>query len=146
MKPITIISSVFCLFIALATQTSAQMSGTTGNTTTADQFIKSITTVLVPVMSGFECFEPTTFTATITTNMAGTLKYQWVNTWGFQGPVETLVFSGASTKQVSFSMNFTPIPNVKFSGGVKLRVVSPVVLESNQVNLSRLCPKLPNKP
>jgi hypothetical protein len=75
------------------------------------------------------------FTATITTNEAGTVKYQWERSDGSTPIQGTLNFTEAGTKTVNNSWKFFGA----YDGSAKLTVTSPNVIKSNDANFKLSC-------
>ena len=87
-------------------------------------------------LSLISCPRTVNFNGAITTDGAGVVTYQWDSSQGMAvGGVHTLAFSGAGTKGVHLSLTY----NKAYSGWVTLRVSSPTLMYSNQVNFSGTC-------
>ena len=83
------------------------------------------------------------FTATITTNEAGTVKYQWERSDGSTPVQGTIAFSEAGTKTVKNNWKFFG----PYEGSAKLTVTSPNVIKSNDADFKLVCIllKMPSK-
>lgn len=87
---------------------------------------------------------PTTFnfTAMLTVNSAGTVKYQWEKSDGSAPTVETVSFTGAATKTIKTSWKLYGA----YTGWEKLVALSPNSLESNMVEIKLTCPTPTTEP
>lgn len=81
---------------------------------------------------------PTTFnfTAMLTVNGAGTVKYQWEKSDGSAPTPEILNFLGTGTKTLKTSWKLYGA----YTGWEKLVILSPNSLESNQAEFKLVCP------
>jgi hypothetical protein len=80
-----------------------------------------------------------TFKGKISASRAAVVKYKFIRSDGAIAPVQTLTFSSAGSKAVSTTWT----RGSDCTGWVAIKVVSPVVMESNKANFSIQC-KLPN--
>jgi hypothetical protein len=113
-------------------------TGTAMPTPTSTFKVTSLATaVAVPSNSCPTTSVPITlvFTATITTNEAGTVKYQWERSDGSTPIQGTLNFTGAGTKTVTNNWKFFG----PYEGSAKLTVTSPNVIKSNDANFKLIC-------
>lgn len=99
------------------------------------------TAVAVPTNSCPTTAVPITlvFTATITTNEAGTVKYQWERSDGSTPIQGTISFSEAGTKTVKNNWKFFG----PYDGSAKLTITSPNVIKSNDADFKLSCLVLP---
>lgn len=73
-----------------------------------------------------------TFTGSISTNGAGTVRYTWERSDGALSPEQTVYFNGAGTQSVTNSWNL----NSTYSGWSRLRVLAPNDTTSNMATFS----------
>lgn len=73
--------------------------------------------------------------ATIATNAAGTVNYQWERSDGGISPIETITFSQAGSKTVSRDWNLTGT----YSGWMRVKIISPNTITSNQTAIVSQC-------
>jgi len=84
------------------------------------------------------CVTPTTFnyTGTITAKKAGPVTYRWIYSSGYQGPVETLTFTGPGTQPaVAGGVQ----DSVAGSGWAAIETVSPAEIISNKATYALTC-------
>src|SRR5262249_21927951 len=79
------------------------------------------------------------FTATITTNGAGTVTYKWERSDGAGSATSSIVFGGAGAHTVSTSWTLGG-PGTHYNGWERLHVFAPNDITSNQANFSLACP------
>lgn len=78
------------------------------------------------------------FTATIETNGATTVQYEWLRSSGKLLPEETVKFAAAGSKQVTWSWKLGA-PGKKVNEWVELQIHSPNRLTSNKVPVAFTC-------
>lgn len=78
------------------------------------------------------------FYATIETNGATTVQYEWLRSSGKLLPEETLKFAAAASKQVTWSWKLGA-PGKKVNEWVQLQILSPNRLTSNKVPVAFTC-------
>lgn len=79
-----------------------------------------------------------TFTATITLEKSGTVIYKWLRSDGAETASQTLSFSEAGTKTVTASWQ-PDFKDLEFSGWQKMKISSPVEIESNHASFTVFC-------
>ncbi|MCJ7663088.1 MAG: hypothetical protein MUO24_02470 [Desulfobacterales bacterium] len=75
------------------------------------------------------------FRGTISTNKAAVVKYKFIRSDGGETPVQTLNFSAAGSKPVSTTWSL----GRDYTGWKAIKVISPVIVESNKANFSIRC-------
>jgi hypothetical protein len=99
--------------------------------------VKAVAAVTPPVAAS-KCTTPTafTFSGTLSAAAPGTVTYRWVYSSGKPGPVETVRFPDAGTKEVTGST----VKSEKAGGGWgEIKVISPVAPSSKQAAYKLLC-------
>ena len=141
MNRIKLATSALFLFAAIVTTSSAQING--GNVGTTRPHVSKVTSVGISALgtgaAGNDCPKGAMVTAGITTDGPCTVQYQWIYSWKAPGPVETMTFTKAESKSTSVSMTLASNESPTFSGWIKMKVISPNVMESSQQNLSGSC-------
>jgi hypothetical protein len=112
-------------------------------TATPESFkVTGVTTAVAPT-SATAC-SPTTvtfnFSATITTNAPGDVKYKWERSDGAVAPEKTLSFSEAGSKTVTDTWTLTKSSGQTYNGWKVLKISSPNSISSNQAAFSVACP------
>lgn len=93
--------------------------------------------------AGVTCPRDPTFHATIETNGATTVQYEWLRSSGKLLPEETLKFTAAGSKDVTWSWKLGA-PGKKVNEWVELQIQSPNRLTSNKVSVEFTCPSDPS--
>lgn len=79
-----------------------------------------------------------TFTATVTLEKSGTVIYKWLRSDSTETAPQTLSFTEAGTKTVSASWQ-PDFKDFEFSGWQKMKITTPVEIESNEAYFTILC-------
>jgi len=118
---------------------STNLSGNQGITAGDATAYEGVANVMPPVVAS-TCAKPTTFTfsATLSSNGPGSIKYQWVYSSGKPGPVQTATFSGAG-KQVVNGETITSSKSVTGWGEVK--EISPKAQVLDKATYQLMCGK-----
>lgn len=80
------------------------------------------------------------FSATITTNAAGTVTYKWERSDGAIASEKTEVFSEAGSKTVSTTWTLTRTSGQTYNGWQRVKILSPNSITSNEANFNVSCP------
>lgn len=122
--------------------TSVTPTGTPTNTPTPTLVPFSVTGVTAAVAPTTSAVCPTTynFSASITTNAAGTVTYKWERSDGAGAPTETISFASAGTQTVTdtWMRGVTTPPGTP--GWERVHILTPNDLTSNKAELTQTCP------
>jgi hypothetical protein len=140
MNRIKLAASALFLFAAMFTQASAQRGGSVGSPIQ----LPKVTSVGLSAYgtggaNGGECPKGAMITAYIKTDGPCTVQYQWIYSWKAAGPVQTMTFTKAETRSESLGLTLATSTSPNFNGWVKMKVISPNVIESTQQDLSVSC-------
>jgi eukaryotic-like serine/threonine-protein kinase len=125
---------------ALVALAAVALSGMTGKAqpSSLSGAVSAAQVIVTPPVAASTCAASTTFaySATVTATEPGTLSYRWLYSSGKQGPVQTLSFTAAGSRQVSGG-------TVKVSrageGWGEVKVLSAIAKTSNKATYRLLC-------
>lgn len=101
--------------------------------------VTGVTAAVSPTSYSGACPKKFDFTANITTNAAGTVKYKWTRNDGGSGSEQTLVFASAGTQAASPDDWTLGGPGFSYSGWEKIMITTPNTTESNQASFTLTC-------
>lgn len=96
-------------------------------------------TASVSPNSSTTCPQTFNFTAAITTNGAANVKYQWIRSDGATEPPQIETFLTAGTQNVGPYPWTLGAPGFVTTGGARIKILEPNVLDSNQATFSLNC-------
>ena len=116
------------------------LSGNQGITVAGDPTAYEAVANVSPPVVASTCAKPSTFTysATLSSNGQGTLKYQWVYSTGKTGPVQTATFSGAGKQVVNGD---TITGNKSSTGWGEVKEISPKAQVLDKATYQLICGK-----